>query len=182
MRTIGSDPAKAHGLRPALALLDEPAQWDPAKSDRMRAAIRTGLGKVPGSKLIALETRPAGDAHWFARMLDGAGVGYKQVHAARSDNPPFQVRRMHRANPSMDHLPSLAAELREEAADARRDEALLPAWRALRLNDGTHDVAVQVLIGVDTWKRHTGEVARSGRPVWGFDLGQSEAMAACSAY
>ena len=49
VRTIGSDPSKAHGLRPALALLDEPAQWDAAKSDRMLAAIRTGLGKVPGS-------------------------------------------------------------------------------------------------------------------------------------
>ena len=46
VRCIGSDPAKAHGLRPALALLDEPAQWDATKQDRMVAAIRTGLGKV----------------------------------------------------------------------------------------------------------------------------------------
>ena len=182
VRTIGSDPAKAHGLRPALALLDEPAQWDAAKSDRMRAAIRTGLGKVPGSKLIALGTRPALDSHWFERMLRGAGVGYAQVHAVGNTDRPFQVKTMRIANPSMDHLPSLAAELREEAAEARRDDAMLPAWRALRLNGGTHDVRVEVLIGVDTWKRHTGEVAREGRPIWGFDLGQSEAMAACAAY
>ena len=182
VRTIGSDPTKAHGLRPALALLDEPAQWDAAKSDRMLAAVRTGLGKVPGSKMIALGTRPADDAHWFARMLAGVGIGYSQVHAARPGDPPFRLRTMRRANPSLDHLPSLAAELREEAADARRDDALLPAWRALRLNGGVHDVQVQVLIGADTWKRYTGEVARSGRPVWGFYLGQSEAMAAVSAY
>ena len=182
VRTIGSDPSKAHGLRPALALLDEPAQWDAAKTDRMLAAIRTGLGKVPGSKMIALGTRPALDSHWFARMLAGAGVGYSQVHAARPGDPPFQLRTIRRANPSMDHLPSLAAELREEAASARRDDSLLPGWRALRLNGGVHDVAVQVLIGADTWARHTGEAPREGRPVWGLDLGQSEAMAACSAF
>ena len=182
VRTIGSDPAKAHGLRPALALLDEPSQWDAAKTDRMVAAIRTGLGKVPGSKMIALGTRPALDSHWFARMLAGAGVGYSQVHAARPGDPPFRLRTMRRANPSMDHLPSLAAELRSEAADARRDDALLPAWSALRLNGGVHDVAVQVLIGADTWARHVGEAPREGRPVWGVDLGQSEAMAAVSAF
>ena len=182
VRTIGSDPAKAHGLRPALALLDEPAQWDAAKSDRMLAAIRTGLGKVPNSKMICLGTRPALDSHWYARMLSGVGGGYAQTHAARPDDPPFRLRTIRRANPSMDHLPSLAAELREEAADARRDEALLPAWRALRLNGGVHDVAVQVLIGADTWRRIEGEAPRQGPLVWGLDLGQSEAMAACAAF
>ena len=182
VRTIGSDPSKAHGLRPALALIDEPAQHDAAKTDRMLAAIRTGLGKVPASKMIALGTRPALESHWFARMLAGAGVGYAQTHAARPGDPPFQLRTIQRANPSMDHLPSLAAELRAEAADARRDDALLPAWRALRLNGGVHDVAVQVLIGADTWRRHEGEAPREGWPVWGLDLGQSEAMAAVAAY
>ena len=182
VRTIGSDPSKAHGLRPALALIDEPAQHDAAKTDRMLAAIRTGLGKTPGSKMIALGTRPALDSHWFARMLAGSGVGYAQSHAADPDDPPFTVRTMRKANPSMDHLPSLAAELRAEAAEARQDEALLPAWRSLRLNGGVHDVAVQVLIGADTWKKHEGEAPREGRCTWGLDLGQSEAMAACAAY
>ena len=182
VRTIGSDPAKAHGLRPALALIDEPAQHDAAKTDRMLAAIRTGLGKVPGSKMIALGTAPAGEDHWFAKMLAGSGVGYAQSHAARDTDPPFAVRTMRKANPSMDHLPSLAAELRAEAADAKLDDALLPGFRALRLNMGVSDIAVQVLIGVDTWKRITGDAPRDGRPVWGLDLGQSEAMAACSAF
>ena len=182
VRTIGSDPAKAHGLRPALALLDEPAQWDAAKTDRMLAAIRTGLGKVPGSKMIALGTRPASDEHWFAKMLAGSGVGYSQAHAARESDPPFRSRTMRRANPSMDHLPSLAAELREEAATARRDDALLPAWRALRLNGGVNDIRVEVLIGADTWRKITGKAERDGRPTWGLDLGQSEAMAAVAAY
>ena len=89
VRCIGSDPAKAHGLRPALALLDEPAQWEASRRDRMMAAVRTGLSKVPGSRLIALGTRPADPAHWFSRMLAGDGVAYAQCHAAGGDDAPF---------------------------------------------------------------------------------------------
>ena len=183
VRTIGSDPAKAHGLRPALALLDEPAQWDSAKSDRMVAAIRTGLGKVRGSKMIALGTAPAGgDDHWFGRMLAGVGVGYAQIHAARPGDPDFHWRTIRRANPSVDHLPSLAAELREEVRIARTDAAMLQAWRALRLNGGVSDVQVSVLLEAGTWKRITGDAPRAGRCVWGLDLGQSESMAEIAAY
>ena len=59
-RALGGDPRRAHGLASGfLALMDEPAQWDPAKSERLLSAIKTGLGKVPGSRLIALGTRPA---------------------------------------------------------------------------------------------------------------------------
>ena len=58
-----------HGLRPLLVLADEPAQWPPSSSEAALAALRTGLGKFPGSRLIALGTRPDDDAHWFARML-----------------------------------------------------------------------------------------------------------------
>ena len=38
IRCIGSDPDRAHGLRPALALLDEPSQWEPGRADRMLQA------------------------------------------------------------------------------------------------------------------------------------------------
>ncbi|MDE0205988.1 MAG: terminase large subunit [Candidatus Tectomicrobia bacterium] len=182
VRTIGSDPAKAHGLRPALALIDEPAQHDPAKRDRMLAAVRTGLGKVPGSKLIALGTRPATAAHWFSQMLAGKGAGYVQVHAARPNDSPFALRSWRRANPSFDHLPSLAAEIREEAEHARQDPALLTAFRALRLNLGTSDVLERVLLDAGTWERCEGEAERAGAPAWGLDLGTSAAMAAVAAY
>ena len=76
VRCVGSDPATSHGLRPYLALMDEPAQHEPSTRDRLLAAIRTGLGKMPGSRLIALGTRPADDTHWFARMLAGEGAAY----------------------------------------------------------------------------------------------------------
>ena len=181
VRCIGSDPAKAHGLRPSLVLADEPAQWDASRSDRMLAAIRTGLGKVPDSKLIALGTRPADDSHWFAKMLAGSAA-YAQVHAARPTDSPFRVATWRKANPSLDHLPSLAAELREEAHLARSDPSMLAAFRALRLNGGTSDVLVSALLDAETWERIEGEAAIEGRPVWGLDLGTTAAMSAVAAY
>ena len=181
VRCIGSDPKRARGLAPLFVLADEPAQWEPGKRDAMLAALRTAMGKLDGSRLIALGTRPAGDEHWFAKMLDGGG-DYAQSHHADPGDPPFRVRTWRKANPSLPAMPALLARIRREATDARRDEALLPSFKALRLNMGMDDVAVEVLIGSETWARHTGEAPREGRPVWGVDLGQSEAMAAVSAF
>ena len=158
-RALGGDPRRAHGLRPALALLDEPAQWDPAKSERLLSAIKTGLGKVPGSRLIALGTRPANPQHWFTRLLDG-GAAYSQVHQASPTDPKFQHRTWLKANPSLEHLPSLLGEIQSEAADARKDPAMLAAFDSLRLNLGTSDVVERVLLAAGTWELDRGE----GRP------------------
>ena len=182
VRCIGSDPAKAHGLRPALALLDEPAQWEPGRADRMLAAVRTGLGKVPGSRMIALGTRPASETHWFGKALAGNGFRYAQSHAAAKGSPDFHRRTWLRANPSLDHLPSLEAEIREEAEIAKSDPAALASFRALRLNRGVADVEVAELLPAETWERIEGEVPIEGRAVWGIDLGTSAAMSAVAAY
>ena len=134
VRCIGSDPKRMHGLAPVLALLDEPAQWPPASRDAMRAALSTGLGKVPGSRMVALGTRPANDDHWFAKMLAAPGEdGYSQVHAAGDDDPIFNRRTWAKANPSLKVMPDLASRIQREAKEARADPALQPAFRALRL-------------------------------------------------
>ena len=181
VRCLGANPATMHGIRPVLVLCDEPAQWEPASRDRAIAALRTSLGKVPEAKLIALGTRPAESGHWFARLLRSAP--YAQTHAAPADAPPFQRRTIRRANPSYDHLPSLQRQLATEAADARRDPDALASWRALRLNQGTHDVSRSVLVDADTW---AGLEAPGGEPrggyVLGLDLGQNAAMSAGAAY
>ena len=70
VRCLGSDPKRASGLGSYLALLDEPAVWDARKRDRMVQTIRTGLGKSPGSRLLALGTRPC-----RFRTLSGTGFG-----------------------------------------------------------------------------------------------------------
>ena len=182
VRCIGSDPATAHGLRPYLVLADEPAQWEAAKRDRMLAALETGLGKVPGSRLIALGTRAATPGHWFSRMLAGNGASYTQVHAARPDDPPFRVATWRRANPSIDHLPSLMAKIAEEAATARRDPELLQAFRALRLNLGVADTEQAFLMEAERWAELEGDQPPDGRPCWGIDLGTNAAASAIAAY
>ena len=183
VRCIGSDPKRAHGLAPLLVLADEPAQWEPTKSEAMRAALVTAMGKIEGSRMIALGTRPADEAHWFAKMLDG-GADIAQCHAAGEDDPPFQRRTWIKANPSLPIMPALEARIRREAADAKRDESLIAAFKALRLNMGTDDTVQSTLLDAGTWERiespDGGE--RPGDFVLGVDFGTSAAMSAVAAY
>ena len=162
VRCHSSDPGKAHGLRSYLALADEPAQWEAAKRDGMRAAIRTGLGKHPGSRLIALGTAPRDKLHWFGRMLRGISCGYFQVHEATTQDPPFQRRTWRKANPSLDHLPSLEAKIRAHALDARRDPDELASFKALRLNLGGSEVLESVLLDADRWEGIEAEAEPEG--------------------
>ena len=182
IRCIGSDPAKAHGLRPYLVLADEPSQWDTAKADRMVAALRTSLGKVPNSRMVSLGTRPAVETHWFARALAGVGEGYVQCHAAGANDKPLRVATWRKANPSLDHLPSLRAEIESEARDAKTDPALLASFTALRLNGGVADTEQSTLLDAGTWATIEGQAAPGGRCVWGIDLGSSASMSAVAAY
>ena len=73
-------------------------------------------------------------------MLTG-GADYAQVHAALDSDKPFHVRTWKRANPSLNYMPDLRAVIEKEAARARRDASLLPAFEALRLNKGVSDVS-----------------------------------------
>ena len=181
VRCVSSDPRKSHGAAPTLALLDEPAQWPENTGEKMLAAIRTSLGKVPNSRLIALGTRSAHQDHWFEKMLQG-GADYSQVHAARSDHPKFRRTTWKIANPSLDHMPDLAKAIAHEARQAKRDPALLAAFEALRLNMGVSDVEVNHLIHAETWRNAEGEAPRRGPMVMGIDLGTSAAQSAVAAY
>ena len=182
IRCLGSDPGRLHGIRPMLALCDEPAQWPTAKADRMRAALSTSLGKVPGSRLIALGTRPATADHWFSRLLKAAE--YSQVHMAKPGADPFSMRSIRAANPSWDHLPSLRARIMRERDEARVDPDALASFRALRLNGGTSDVDRAVLLDADAWRRAMDAAPADREPpyVLGLDLGTSAAMSAAAAY
>ena len=177
VRTIGSDPKRAHGLAPLLVLADEPAQWEPGKRDAMRAALQTAMGKIPGSRMIALGTRPDDETHWFAKMLDG-GCDYAQVHAAGDDDPPFNAKTWRKANPSLPVMPDLAERIRRESQDAKRDPSMFAAFKALRLNLGTADTDRAMLIGVKLWIAAEGDVPREGERIFGVDLGTTAAMSA----
>ena len=179
IRCIGSDPKRAHGLRPLLVLADEPAQWDAAKRDAMLAALRTSLGKVPDSRLIALGTRPADESHWFARMLKQAE--YRQVHAAKRDDPPFALRTIRKANPSYDHLPSLRKRIAIEAREADGNPDALASFKALRLNMGTADVDERPVLEHGSWQSDASIPRDDAPPIIGLDLGSGAAMSAAAA-
>ena len=181
VKAIGSDPRRAHGLAPVLVLNDEPAQWEPSKSEAMVAAMRTGLGKIPGGRLIALGTRPSDETHWFSQLLDG-GADYSQSHAARSDAPKFQLRTWQTANPSLRFMPDLERTIRRESTKAKLDPAMLASFAALRLNLGTSDTVRQMLLDVEVWQRIEGQADMGGRCYWGIDLGTTAAQSAVAAF
>lgn len=181
VRCIGSDPRRAHGLAPVLVLADEPVQRPETTGERMLAALRTAAGKQPHSRFVALGTRPTDTEHWFAKMLAG-GADYAQTHAARDDDPPFQKRTWTKANPSLRHSLDLESAIRKEAGHARRDPASLAAFRALRLNQGTSDVTIEVLLDAGLWQAIEGEADQTGRPVWGMDLETTAAQSAVAAF
>ena len=181
VRCIGSDPRRAHGLRPYLVLYDEPAKTEPGQADAMRSALLTGLGKTPNSRLIALGTQAAEGDHWFAKMLRSTDT-YTQLHAASKESPPFSVGTWKKANPSYRYLPSLRAQLKAEAELARRDGVLLQSFKSLRLNMGLTDVVSGVLLEADVWEKIEGEAERKGEYVLGIDIGGSTAQSAASGY
>ena len=186
---IGADPRRAHGRAPVLAILDEPAQWPRTTSDAMLAALRTALGKQPGSRLLAIGTQPAAADHWFSKMLRRDGA---MLYAARPDDPIAHRRTWKRANPSLDFMPWLEDRIRQEAAEAKADPAMLAAFRALRLNLGVSDVEASLLLDAGTWERaeRIAErlpgwqrgTGRQGPYVLGLDLGGSAAMSSAAGY
>jgi len=183
LKVIGSDPRRAHGLAPVLVLADEPAQWPPSTSNKMLAALVTSMGKVSGGRIVALGTAPDEESHWFARWMTG-GADYAQVHSAPADAPPFRKSTWLKANPSLPYFPQLERTIRRAAARAKKDDAELTSFRALRLNAGTPDTSRSVVLTADTWKGcETAELPDVDGPyVLGVDLGSGAAMSAVAAY
>ena len=182
LRVLGSDPRRVHGIAPKLIIGDEISQWPDGRIDAMLAALSTSLGKIPGSRSLWIGTRPSKKSHQFARILAG-DLGYRQVHAAGPDDPPFRRRTWVKANPGLDHLPDLEIKIRKHAREAKNDEAALQTFRALRLNQGVSDVLESVLLSTADWERVCGRPVgdNEGQPVVGMDLGEGRAWSAAVA-
>ena len=182
LRVLGCDPRRSHGLAPALVIADEPAQWPENTSERMISALRTGLGKVPNSRLIALGTRPASSDHWFSAMLRDAE--FAQIHAAPDGAPSFSKRTWARANPSLKFFPELEKRIEKESRDAKRDPRRLAEFKALRLNLGVSDTLEAFLLEPECWQRLSslGAAPMTGPWALGLDLGTNAAMCAAAGY
>ena len=189
IRAVGNNPNAIHGARPKIICIDEPAQHERGTRDRTYSALRTSLGKVPGSRLLSIGTRSSDPEHWFSRLLDDPGpdqtshVYAVPVDADASDKWHL-VGTWQLANPSIEKLRSLKRVLKEEAVEAARDSSALQRFRALRLNQGVDDTTRQQLISGDDWKACEVETLppAEGPSVWGIDLGGTKAMSALSCY
>ena len=181
LRCIGSDPARAHGLAPALVIADELAQWPTGNLHRMLAALETARGKLPDTRMLWLGTRPASSHHPFQAMLNG-GADYVQIHAARPNDPPFRLATWRKANPGLDAMPDLLTALRKEATRARRDPDKLASFRALRLNQGVSDTIERFVLNAAVWESTEGEAPISGKYALGLDVGETASMSAAAAY
>ena len=183
LRCIGSDPALAHGLAPALVLADELAKWPAGNIEAMIAALETSLGKIPNSKILFLGTRAASGTHPFEQMLLPGGADYRQVHAADPSDNPFSIRTWRKANPGLGHMPDELAAIKKEALRAAKDGEKLASFRALRLNQGVSDVRESWLMDPDTWASIEREdTPRTGKYFLGIDLGENASMTCAAAY
>ena len=124
-----------HGAIVSLIVADEPSQWLQTQRDKIYAALRSRLGKVPGSRLLAIGTRPDDPGHWFARLLQRSGITY----AVDVDADPYDPATWEQANPSLPHFEELSRVYQRESEEAQADPSLAPSFRALRLNQGTAD-------------------------------------------
>ena len=169
-----------HGSAPSLIVADEPAQMQATQAPAIYSAIRSRLGKLPGSRLLAIGTRSADAQHWFSRLLERSGI----VYQADSDADPFDPATWEAANPSLVHLPELRKVYEREAAEAAADPSLLPPFRALRCNMGSVDHEIAVLIEAADWQRCEADIlpAAAGPAVISFDLSGGDAMAAAACY
>ena len=185
LRAFGSDPKRAHGLAPVLAICDEPAKWPRNHGPEMYAAIVTALGKQPDGKLIAIGTRSDDEAHWFSGLLRGGPGIYAQCHAAGAEDDDFAWASVVKANPALPHMPHLAKEIRRERDKARIGGPALAMYKALRLNKGTPEIAErEAIVTVDNWAACVCSVPppREGPVAIAFDLGGSSSMTAFVAY
>ncbi|MDE2937524.1 MAG: hypothetical protein OXR67_01185 [Chloroflexota bacterium] len=174
-----------HGAAPALILADEVAQWAPSKAPAILAALRTGLGKIPDSRLIALGTRSAGTLDPWKEFIETAD--FAQVHAAKKDDPIYHCRTWERANPSLrrrDLFAPLLKVYRRDALKARTSERIRQSFRALRLNQGVSDTVQNFLVTEDYWSAIERVTAPAiTKPyILGLDLGGTAAMTAAAAF
>ncbi len=176
MRILSSSGKRAMGLSQFHTILaDEPGSWEERGGELMWNALRQSLGKLPGQRLLLIGTRaPAPENGWWPSLLESGSFGRQHVElvAAPDDAPWDSWTTIRKVNP----LVSVSAELRKttlaERDEARRNQSLIPAFRAFRLNQMV-ETTKAVLVPAETWRRvEAREVPpREGKPILGLDLG-----------
>ena len=176
-------PERLHGIAPSLLILDEPAQWPRNVAQESYQVLQTSRGKIDGSRLIALGTRPVASLdHFFNDLMTEAR--YSQVHCAEKEDDPFARRTWNKACPSLKNggMPALLKQYKEEAARAKANPAILASFRALRLNMGLRPINVSHVVSPEDYQACEGITEPTGQYVLGLDLSDGHAMCGAAAY
>lgn len=201
VKLLSSRPKSSHGIAPVLILADEPASWERNSRDAVYAALRTSLGKIPGSRLVCLGTRPDEAGHFFARLLMKpqslvyAAPRFREITNSDGEKEYAEIpldqlgqyEFVKMANPAIDHFPALRQTIATEFQDALSEPSLMASYRALRLNQGISDIAQNSVLDSEHVTRceelWTGlKEHRKGQYILGLDLGGSFSMSAAAAY
>lgn len=183
VRCFASDPRRLHGHPYVLFIGDEMAQWAPGVIDEILAAAETGGAKIPNSRRIWIGTRPDSDDHAFEKFLQG-GVDYCQVHAPSKEADPHSIKTWRKANPSLDFMPQLKADVKKRSNRAKSDPERLAMFRSLNLNMGVSDTVQANVLTPAQWETvlERGPGERVGPVVLAVDTGENAAMTAAAAY
>lgn len=136
-RALAADGRTAHGLSPALAILDEVGQVRGAQSDFVDAII-TSQGAHAEPLLIAISTQAPNDNDLFSIWLDDAKSSQDKrivchLYEADKDADVMDRKAWIAANPAMGTFRSLK-DVEEQAERAARMPSFEPTFRNLVLN------------------------------------------------
>lgn len=158
-RALAADGRTAHGLSPALAILDEVGQVRGAQSDFVDAII-TSQGAHANPLLIAISTQAPNDNDLFSIWLDDAKESQDKrivchLYTADKEAEITDKKAWKAANPAMGTFRSLP-DVEEQADRAARMPSFEPTFRNLVLNQRVEMVAPFVSRGI--WLLNSQEV------------------------
>ncbi len=185
LHAIGCDPKLSHGFAAGLFIGDEPAQWSKGSDgEEMFNALKGALGKQEDARFVLLGTKAQDDMHWWSRLLKDETIDNRAIYAAEKDDPDFDIDVVRKANPSMDHIPSLKKQILDDLKRAQNGTEIL-FWRAQRLNKGTPEVEkFGPIVELEYWDDIVKPKAakREGPVFVGIDFGGSRSMSAVCFY
>lgn len=157
-KALAAEGKTAHGLSPALAILDEVGQVRGAQDDFVDA-ITTSQGAYDNPLLLAISTQAATDADLFSIWLDDAAKGkdkqiVSHVYAADADCDLMDKKQWQKANPALGVFRNLE-DVRQQADKAVRMPTAEATFRNLILNQRVNTTAPFVSVG--TWKANAAE-------------------------
>ena len=172
-----------HGGRYWIAVLDEAAQFHPGRASESARALITGLGKLPGSRIIAISTRSMRPGSWWADLIDGGTIPDEGIlvhdYTAPTDIDPYTDEAVMAANPGYPVFPDPDV-IRMEQKQARRNIRNEIAYRTYRLNQGEQAEAglVETLIPAADYEQCTTTQAPTieGGYTLGIDLGRDRSL------